>query len=140
VFAFGVSVIGLALGVAIVVVYSRRRPAGAHLTWGEALVAAAFVYFMMDLAYGIVPNQWLAYADNELQWRADKILVGVGGLVAKLPFTVTYVVLRDLVAVLIYAIGLGGQIYLWSMWQNRGKAKPKEIPASAYGRPLVKSA
>jgi hypothetical protein len=31
------------------------------------------------------------------------------------------------------------QIALWSIWQNRGKSKPKEIPTSAFGRPLVKA-
>jgi hypothetical protein len=29
---------------------------------------------------------------------------------------------------------------LWSIWQGRGKERPKEIPTSAYGRPLVRKA
>ena len=35
--------------------YSRRRPPGATLTWGEAMVASAYVFFVMFLAYGVVP-------------------------------------------------------------------------------------
>jgi hypothetical protein len=31
-------------------------------------------------------------------------------------------------------------VALWSMWQNRGKTKPAELPVSSYGRPLVKKA
>ena len=48
------------------------------------------------------------------------------------------VVALVLIAVALYGIGLGGQIMLWSQWQSRGNERPKEIPTSAYGRPLVK--
>jgi hypothetical protein len=130
----------LIAGCAFIVWYAGKRPADKPTTWGEAMVGATYVFFLMVLAYGIVPHQWLTLADNELNWRVDKILFGPGDIVAELPFTITYQVLRDLVAVVIYGIGLGGQIALWAIWQNRGKPKQKELPSSAYGRPLVKSA
>ena len=138
--AFVVSLVALGISVGAIVAYARRRPPGAPLTWGEAMAAATFSFFVMFLAYGIVPHQWLAWADNELNWRADKILYGPGDIVAKLPFTVTYQVLRDLIAAGLYVVFLGGQVFLWSMWQNRGKTKPAEMPVSSYGRPLVKKA
>ena len=138
--AFVVSLVALGLCVAGIVAYAKRRLPGTPVTWGEAMGAAAFVFFVMFLAYGIVPHQWLAWADNELNWRADKILYGPGDLVAKLPFTVTYQVLRDLIATGLYIVFLGGQVALWMMWQNRGKTKPAELPVSSYGRPLVKKA
>jgi hypothetical protein len=140
VIAFLVSMIALFAGTGVVVWYAKRRPAGQLLTWGEAMVAAIYVFFLMVLAYGIWPHQWLAWADNELNWRVDKIFVGPGEVFGELPFTITYQVIRDLVAVIIYGVGLGGQIALWSLWQNRGKEKQKELPSSAYGRPLVKRA
>ena len=120
--------------------YGRRRAPGTPVSWGEAMAAATFVFFVMFLAYGVVPHQWLAWADNELNWRADKILYGPGDLVAKLPFTVTYQVLRDLIAAGLYIAFLGAQLVLWSMWQSRGKTKPAELPVSSFGRPLVKKA
>ena len=138
--AFVVSLVALGLCTAAIVAYARRRRPGAVLTWGEAMLSATFVFFVMFLAYGIVPHQWLAWADNELNWRADKILYGPGDLVAKLPFTVTYQVLRDIVAAGLYVVFLGGMVALWSMWQARGKTKPAELPVSSYGRPLVKKA
>jgi hypothetical protein len=122
-----------------IVLYGRRRPVGAPLTWGEAMAAATLVFFLLFLAYGIVPHQWLTLADNELQWRADRIVAGPGGVVEALPFTVTYRVLRDLVAVAIYGVFLGLHVGLWMLWQNRGRQKPKEIETSSYGRPLVKA-
>ena len=137
--AFVVSVLGLAIGVGAVIAIGRRRQPGQVLTWGEALVAATFVFFLMFLAYGVVPHQWLAWADNELRWRSDQILVGPGGVLEDyLPFTLTYLVLRDLIVVGIYGAMIGLQIFLWSWWQARGRAKPVEIETSSYGRPLVK--
>jgi len=122
----------------IVVAYSKRRPVGAPLTWGEAMAAAFLVFFAMLWAYGVVPHQWLTLADNELQWRADRTFLQSGDLGGVMPFTVTYKTFRDLVATGIYGVMLGGQIFLWSLWQNRGKVKTREIPSSAYGRPLVR--
>jgi hypothetical protein len=138
--AFVVSLVALVLSLAVVIAVARRRPVGAPVTWGEAMVASTYAFFVMFLAYGVVPHQWLAWADNELNWRADKILYGPGDIVAKLPFTVTYQVLRDLIAAGLYVVFLGAQVFLWSMWQNRGKTKPAELPVSSYGRPLVKKA
>jgi hypothetical protein len=138
--AFVVSLVALVLSVAVVLVVARRRPVGAPVTWGEAMVASTYAFFVMFLAYGIVPHQWLAWADNELNWRADKILFGPGDLFDKLPFTMTYQVIRDLIAAGIYVVFLGAQMFLWSMWQARGKTKPAELPVSSYGRPLVKKA
>jgi hypothetical protein len=163
--AFIFSVLVLIAVTAVVPLYAGRRPAGAPLTWGEAMVAALFVFFVMFLAWGIVPHQWLAYADNDLGWRKDKIGIPAGplgflfgnaenGIVSNdanvffpngVPLTsghltITAEVVRDIVAVVIYGITLGGMGVLWAQWQRRGAEKPKEIATSAYGRPLVKKA
>ena len=138
--AFVVSTLLLLAGAGLVVVYAKRRPVGTPPTWGEAMLAAVGVFALMLLAYGIVPHQWLTWADNELGWRRDRIFEGWGGFLTGLPFTIPYEVIRDIVAVVIYGIGLGGQIALWALWQGRGERKPRELPSSAYGRPLVKKA
>jgi hypothetical protein len=120
--------------------YGKRRPVGTPLTWGEAMFGGAVVFTAIFLIYGVVPHQWLAYADNELGWRKDKIVMGPGDAIDKgLPFTMTYEAIRDFIAAGIYIVALGIQIFLWAKWQNRGKTKPKEIPTSAFGRPLVKA-
>jgi hypothetical protein len=135
-----------AAGLLGVVLYGRRRPVGAPLTWGEALAAGTFAFALMFWCYGVVPHQWLTYAGNEWGWRTDKILVGPdlwftdgeGIFEYFLPFTVDYEKLRDLVVVVIYLVFLVLQVVMWSYWQNRGKAKPAELPTSTYGRPLVR--
>jgi hypothetical protein len=104
------------------------------------MVAAAFAYLILFFAYGVVPHQWLTFADNELSWRSDKILNGPGDVFTKLPFTLTYQVIRDAIATGIYIVFLAVQIAIWAVWQGRGKTTPKEIETSSYGRPLVKKA
>ena len=66
--AFVVSFAIAILGMVVIHLYGRHRPVGAPLTWGEAIVAATFVFFLMFWAYGVVPNQWLQWANNELGW------------------------------------------------------------------------
>ena len=136
--AFVFSLVATVVAAALVPLYARRRKPGTPLTWGEAMVASLYVFFVMFLAWGILPHQWLTYADNDLQWRRDKILFGPGDIVDKLPFTMTYEVIRDLIAVGIYGVTLAATMILWSQWQSRGKEKPKELPTSAFGRPLVR--
>ncbi|MCB1003638.1 MAG: hypothetical protein KDB35_05575 [Acidimicrobiales bacterium] len=138
--AFVVSVLVLLVMVAPIPWYAKRRPVGTFLSWGEAMLAAVFVFFVMFWAYGVVPHQWLTWADNELNWRPDSIVSGPGNVFTDyLPFTITYQTLRDLIAVGIYGIFLGGQIALWALWQGRGDKKPgDEVETSRYGRPLVR--
>ena len=63
-------------GVAGVVLYGKRRPVGAPQTWGEALAAAVIAMFLFLWWYGVIPHQWLTWADNELNWRPDALLAG----------------------------------------------------------------
>jgi len=139
--AFSLSVLVLVVCVVGVVLYAKRRPVGTPTTWGEAMVASVFIFGVMFVAYGIAPHQWLAFADNQLRWRSDKILMGPGDVVKNVvPFTVSYQAIRDIIAAVIYIVFLGVQIWLWGFWQNRGKVKPKALPVSAFGRPLLKPA
>jgi hypothetical protein len=126
--------------VGVAVIYARRRQPGASLTWGEAMLAGVYMFFVSFLAFGVVPHQWLAYADNELRWRKDAILIGPGATtLTNFPFSVTKETVRDIIVTIIYGIGLTGLVYFAVWWQKRGK-KPAapEIATSTYGRPLVR--
>lgn len=145
--AFLASLILLGAVVAAIVPVAKRRPVGTALTWGEAMVAGTYVFFGMWWAYGVVPHLWLTWADNELKWRPDKLVFGPGDILKPQtfggwnPITLNYQVVRDLVAVLLYVVFLGINIWAWAYWQDRGKRaeKAKELEAASdYGRPLVK--
>lgn len=156
--AFIASLIVTGLMVATVLLVARRRPPGSPMTWGEAFVAGTFVFGLLFLLYGVVPHQWLAFADNALKWRSDKIGIPLGPIGKlfdvkdnvlfpegiPLPngrFIITAQVLRDVIAAGIYIAGLVLNFAMWLWWQKRGK-KPAtpELETSAYGRPLLRRA
>ena len=142
--AFTLSVIITFGLVGVILIYMERRPLDADLTWGEAMFASAFVFMVLFWVYGVVPHQWLTWADNELNWRADKLFVGPGGIFkaqeygGRVPFTITYLVIRDVIAVAIYGIAIVGNIALWIVWQNRGKKKDRSDEVSSFNRPLTR--
>ena len=144
--AFTLSIAVTVLIMGVVVAYMRMRPVGAPLTWGEAMFGAMVAFFGMFWIYAVLPHQWLAWADNELNWRSDKLFVGPGGILkaqaqgGSFPFTITYVVIRDVIAVGIYGVAIGAHVALWMFWQNRGKRREaaEVVEMSSFGRPLVR--
>jgi hypothetical protein len=136
----------LSTGLALLVIpYSKRRPAGTPTSWGEAMLAAVFGFAVMFIAFGVVPHQWLSHADKDLGWNKAKILYGpfdlfkpkaLGGW---FPFTMQYEALRDTIVVVIHVWYFGLMIFLWSVWQKRGRTSTStEVATSTYGRPLVR--
>lgn len=136
----------LSTGLSLLVIpYSKRRPVGTPTSWGEAMLAAVFTFGVMFIAFGVVPHQWLSHADKDLGWNKAKILYGPFGILkpkalgGQFPFTLQYEALRDTVVVLIHVWYFGLMLFLWSVWQNRGRATAStEVVTSSYGRPLVK--
>lgn len=126
-------IIGI-IGFGAALLYARRRPVGAPLSWGEAMTAAVFSMFMLLWWYAVIPHQWLTWC-GQLGWTSSRVLVRPTG---NQPITITYQTLRDLIAVVIYGVGIGLQILAWAVWNDRAKAKPTVVPASRYGRPLVR--
>jgi len=129
--------------------YAKRRPEGTPVTWGEAMLGSAYIFFLVFLIYGVVPHQWLTFAENEMGWRGDKFLHGIGGIVKPksqggwFPFDITYRAISDTVATVLYVLFLGLQIWAWMKWQNRTKDADEKAKAalekkSTYGRPLIK--
>jgi len=153
--AFCASILILIAGCAICFMVASRRPPGQHVTWGEAIVGATFVFGLMLLAYGIVPNQWLKWPDNELLWRPDRILFAVSssgihtgakaateaaGGRGRILFT--YQALRDIIVTLIYVVMLGAHVALWVAFQKRRQRAAVVVAeverTSTFGRPVVK--
>ncbi len=123
--------------------YSSRRDPEDQMDWGQASVMSVYIMFIFFLVFGIVPHQWLTLAENEWSFRADRIWDAWGLITAQsqggwFPFEITYRVLSDTIAAIIYIIFLGGMIAIWVQWQGRGNVKKAELPSSTYGRPLVK--
>jgi len=149
--ALVISTLALVGGIALVFAVGRRRPPGTPVTWGEAFIGGTFIFALFLLAYGIIPHQWLTFADNQLLWRPDKLMIGISGDGVKLGADVKSLggtgriivnaqAVRDMVAAGIYIVFLVIQVYLWSVWQKRGRKAPEVELSSRFGRPVMRKA
>jgi hypothetical protein len=122
---------------------ATTRPRSPHpLTWAKAMVGAVASFGAMLLVYGVVPDEWLKYADAELGWSQSQIFQEIG------PITINKRAVKDTVAVLIYGLFLTLHIVIGVRWQKRPAAGEvavaTEAPAesarpagrSKFGRPL----
>jgi hypothetical protein len=132
-------------GALLVLPYMKRRPKGTPTSWGEAMLAATYVFGLMFIAFGVAPHQFIDHADKELGWTKNLIIYGPGdifkptALGGSFPITMSYEAIRDIVVIVIHLWFFGLMIFLWSKWQKRGDATPgTEVATSTFGRPLVK--
>ena len=157
--AFIVSLIAGVAMTAAILWYGRRRPVGQPLTWGEAFVAATYVFAIFVMIYGVIPHLWLTWADKELAWRADKTGIPLGPLQLLFdngkralgvipvddgvawPRGITFFgrgrillsaeQIRDVIVSGIYIGGLVAHCYLWAWWQKRGKIQKERAEQEA---------
>ena len=99
------------LGVGAVILYGRRRPIGAPLSWGQAMLAATYGMFMFFWWYAVIPHQWLTWASAELGWTVDNILIEPNSWQ---PLTINMQTVRDIVVVIIYGVGISLHVGVWA--------------------------
>jgi hypothetical protein len=119
------------------------------LTWAKGMLGAVGTFAVMILVYGVVPDEWLKFADAELGWSQSQIFQEIG------PITINKRAVKDTIAVLIYLVFFGAQIALAVLWQKRpaptaeavaaAEAPPEPTAArpagrSKFGRPLSRRA
>lgn len=136
---FVASLVVTLIGFLAFAVLLRRPKSEQPATWAQSMAGAMGVFWMFILGYGVVPHEWLTWADSSLGLREDKILLDTYAI------DISGRAVRDVVAATIYLVFLGLNIATWVMWQKRGKAKPKTAAAtpapagtSAFSRPVTK--
>jgi len=128
----------------IAIPFGKRRSIGTPTSWGEAMVGAVYAFFVMFLAFGVVPHQLIDHIDKNLGWRKDKLIFGPFNILqpqaagGSFPITVSYEALRDIVVVVLHVYFVGLMIFMFVWWQKRGQNVSKELETSSYGRPLVR--
>lgn len=149
--AFLASLLILVLFLVPIFPLAKRRAPGDPFTWGEAMAAGTYAFFLMFWAYGTVPHLWLTWTSNELNWRPDVLVYQYWEVWpftwlkpqeadGFFPMTITMQTIRDLLVVGLYVVLLGVQMWLWAFWQKRGSKVTTEVATSDFGRPLVKKA
>ncbi|MBV8235381.1 MAG: hypothetical protein JO075_06740 [Acidimicrobiia bacterium] len=154
---FFVALFAFIVGISVIFFVGRRRPPGTPLTWGEAILAGTYVFGILLLGYGVVPNEWLKWADNQLLWRPDRIWFALStkwpvfytganaateSAAGRGRIIVSFQALRDIIAATIYILMLVAQVWLWVAYQKRGRrpAATQVERTSMFGRPVVKGA
>jgi hypothetical protein len=132
--------------------YMVRQPKSEReSTWAGSMALAIVTFAMMLLGYGVIPHEWLTFADSIMRWDDDHFVWHHGDFGGLLFFDFTKRSLRDVVVTVIYVFVLTSNIAIMSQWQRRAKAKPPEEtvaveptarPAgiSRFGRPLSRKA
>ena len=137
-FRFLLSIAVTAAGLGLFAFLLKRPKSDQPATWAQCMAGAMGVFALFLMGYGVVPHEWLTWADSDLGLREDKLLwdnavIDISGRAV-----------RDVVASTIYIVFLGLNVATWIMWQKRGQAKPKAAPApapvgtSAFSRPVAK--
>ena len=131
---FFLSLLLCAVSFGIFMVLVRRPKSELPATWAQSMLGALAVFALFLLVYGVVPHEWLTWADSGLNLREDRILVDTWAI------DFSGRALRDIVASTLYIVGLAINTWMWIAWQKRGTAKPKAAPAAATPEPAGTSA
>lgn len=142
-FITSIVVTGLMCGVVAYVAW--LRPLGQRTTWGEAMIGAAWFFGILLLMFGVVPDQFIRWAD-QLGWSTDAFLYDhtthdvLGNIIR---FDINMQSVRDVIVVIIHVVFLVILPPAILFWQKRGPArswgeKTVTEPVSDFGRPLVR--
>jgi hypothetical protein len=131
---FFISLLLCAISLGIFLWMVRRPKPELPATWAQSMLGASAVFALFLLIYGVVPHEWLTWADSSLNLREDRILIDTWAI------DFSGRALRDIVATVIYIVGLGINTWMWIAWQKRGTAKPKPATAAATPEPAGTSA
>lgn len=113
-----------------------------RMTWARATVGAMITWLALLFFFGIVPSEWLNFAQTDLEWGNDTFLVVPPILVLGNTVEISYTTVKDTISqtyVLgMLAVGAIVAIQIQRIKEGRpASAKPVE-QKSPYGRPLVK--
>jgi|TARA_B110000444_G_scaffold118512_1_gene111439 hypothetical protein len=137
------SIVITTLMIAGVIGYGKRRPIDRQTSWGEAMLGSAFVFMLLLMVFGVVPDRWVRLTDNEWGWSVEKMLFTEGQFIDGNPITfppmrMDLKKVSDVVVVIQHIVALVGLPLLWMWWQKRDQKKAVAEPVSDFGRPLVK--
>ena len=134
--AFGCSQM-LVLGALFVFVLNQR------MTWARAVFAATVTWIELVIIFGMVPSEWLNFAQTDLNWSSQRVALTIPSwLVLGNQVELSWEVLKDSISMGYHLVMLGAAAVLALQLQRMRQGAPvsAEKPAarSPYGRPLIK--
>lgn len=115
-----------------------------RMTWARAMVAAMIAWVALVFYFGMVPSEWLNYAQTDLDWSSQRVALSIPPfLVLGNSVDISWAAIKDSIQVgyslgmLVFAAILALQIQKIKEGRPATAAAPAE-KKSPYGRPLVK--
>ena len=113
------------------------------MTWARATLAAVIAWVALVFYFGMVPSEWLNFAQTDLEWSSQRVALTIPPfLVLGNTVEINYAMIKDSIQ-MGYSLGLLGfaavfAIQIQKMKDGRpASAQPVE-KKSPYGRPLVR--
>jgi hypothetical protein len=113
------------------------------MTWARALFAAFVTWIELVLIFGIVPSEWLNFAQTDLDWSSQRTAVAIPSwLILGNEVNISWAAIKDSISMGYHIVMLGAAavftIQLQKMRQGRPASAEATQPRSPYGRPLVR--
>lgn len=113
------------------------------MTWARATTAALIAWLALVFYFGMVPSEWLSFAQTDLDWSTQRIAFVIPPfLILGNEVQISWGVVKDGISAVYHLVGLAGAALLAIQIQKMKEGRPASAaPAekkSPYGRPLVK--
>lgn len=113
------------------------------MTWARATVAALIAWLALVFFFGIVPSEWLNYAQTDLNWSSQRVAVAIPPfLVLGNTVELSWAAVKDSISMGYHLVMLGGAAVFALQIQKIKEGRPASAEPvekrSPYGRPLVK--
>ena len=113
------------------------------MTWARSTLAAFITFIALVFYFGMVPSEWLNFAQTDLDWSSQRVAVTVPPwLVLGNQVDISYGAIKDSIQ-MGYSLGLLGlsgflAIQIQRIKEGRPASAAPVEKRSPYGRPLVK--
>jgi hypothetical protein len=113
------------------------------MTWSRAVFTAYLTWLELVIIFGMVPSEWLSFAQTDLDWSSQKIALVVPPiLVLGNTVEISYAMLKDSISmgyhIVMLVVAAVFTLELQKMRKGRPASAEKPEKKSPYGRPLVK--
>lgn len=114
------------------------------MTWARATVAAFISSIALVFYFGMVPSEWLNFAQTDLDWSNQRVALTIPSfLVLGSTVEISWAVLKDSIQMgySLGMLGVAGILAIQIQKMKEGRPASAATPAekkSPYGRPLVK--
>jgi hypothetical protein len=127
----------LVIGALFVWVLNQR------MTWARALFAGMVALVELVIIFGMVPSEWLNFAQTDLDWSSQRVAITIPPvLVLGNDVQLSYAAIKDSISMGYHIVMLVAAavfvIQLQKMKQGRPASAERATPTSPYGRPLVR--